>query len=255
MKYNRLIEEIQKYWNERIHDLEMTTSPVGSIEFFRDLEHYRYDKLHYLPKIVDFSAYKDKKVLEVGCGIGIDLLRFAREGAVVTGIDLSKSAIELARKNFKLHGLKAELSIGNGEAMKFKDNTFDLVYAHGVLQYTADIGKMISECHRVLKPGGEFIGMVYNRKGWLYYMSKWFNVPLEHEDAPGLKFYTIKEFRGYLKQFSDVRVVPERFPVRSRLQKGFKAFLFNYFFVTLFNMIPRFLVRGCGWHLMAFGVK
>ena len=61
------------------------------------------------------------------------------------------------------NGLKADLHVMNGECMQFPDNSFDVVYAHGVLQYTADTGKMIAEIHRVLKPGGEAIMMVYNR--------------------------------------------------------------------------------------------
>jgi hypothetical protein len=70
-----VIAEIERYWNQRIHDLEMTRHPVGSPEFFRDLDEYRFDKLHYLPQLVDFASYKGKEILEVGCGIGTDLVR------------------------------------------------------------------------------------------------------------------------------------------------------------------------------------
>ena len=130
-----------------------------------------------------------------------------------------------------------------------------MVYAHGVLQYTADPNKMIQEAHRVLKKGGEFIGMVYNRKGWLNVMSKYFKVELEHEDAPVLEKYTIKEFKNMLSPFSTLRIVPERFPVKSRLHKGVKGFLFNTFFVGGFKLIPKPLVRKTGWHLMGYGRK
>jgi len=78
---------------------------------------------------------------------------------------------------------------------------------------------------------------------------------LEHEDAPVLKKYTVGEFKKMLAPFSQVRIVPERFPVKSRLHRGVKGFLFNTFFVGLFNLIPRPLVRNTGWHLMAFAVK
>ena len=86
-----MIDAIQRYWNEHIHDLKMTRHAVGTREFFDDLDDYRFDKLHYLPRLVDFkNGYKDRTVLEVGCGIGIDLLRFAQGGARVTGIDLAQ---------------------------------------------------------------------------------------------------------------------------------------------------------------------
>lgn len=252
---NETLSKIQAYWNERIHDLAVVKHPVGTKEFFDDLSEYRFDKLRYLPQLVDFSGYAGKKLLEIGCGAGIDLVRFAAGGAVVTGVDLSETAISLAKKNMAFRNLEADLRVMNGEALEYPDGTFDAVYAHGVLQYTADIRKMIDESRRVLKPGGDFIAMVYNRKGWLNTMSKFFKVELEHEDAPVLNKYTIKELKGMLSGYSSVRIVPERFPVKSRLHKGAKGFLYNTFFVGLFNLIPRPLVRRTGWHLMAFGKK
>jgi ubiquinone/menaquinone biosynthesis C-methylase UbiE len=256
LKNAELIKKIEAYWNERIHDLEVVRHPVGTPGFFEDLSEYRFDKLRYLPEVVDFSGYAGKSLLEIGCGAGIDLVRFAEGGAACTGVDLSQTAIDLARKNFGNRKLRADLRVANGEALDFPEGTFDVVYAHGVLQYTADAQAMVNEAHRVLKPGGAFIAMVYNRKGWLNVMSKWFRVPLEHEDAPVLNKYTIREFRRMLSGFSNVRIVPERFPVKSKLhQKGLKAFAFNTMFVGLFNLIPRPLVRRAGWHLMAFAKK
>jgi SAM-dependent methyltransferase len=251
-----VIEEIQRYWNERIHDLEMTDAEVGTKRFFDDLDDYRFDKLHYLPRVVDFSAYRDRKLLEVGCGIGTDLVRFARGGARVTGIDLSQTAIDLARKNFALNHVSAEeLRVANGEELPYPDATFDVVYGHGVIQYTADPARLVRECHRVLKPGGTGIFMVYNRVSWLNALSKVMKVALEHEDAPVLKKFSIAEFRELLKPFAQVEIVPERFPVKSRLHKGWKGVAFNTVFVGTFNALPRSLVRPLGWHLMAFARK
>jgi len=247
--------EIKRYWNEHIHDLELAKHPVGTKGFFEDLDEYRFDKLRYLPRVVNFDGYRGKKLLEVGCGIGIDLVRFARGGAVVTGVDLAETAIDLAKKNFELNGLSGDLRVGNGEALEFEDNTFDVVYAHGVLQYTADAQKMVDELRRVVKPGGEVITMVYNRNSWLNLLSVTLGVALEHEDAPVLKKYSLAEYRALLSKFSRVEIVPERFPVKSRLHKGVKAIFFNTFFVPLFNLIPRSLTRNTGWHLMAFAYK
>ena len=249
-------DRIQAYWNERIHDLEMTEHPVGTREFFDDLEGYRFDKLHYLPRLVDFGAYRGRTLLEVGCGIGTDLVRFAKGGALVTGVDLSSTAIELAKKNFALHDVTArELRVGDAESLPFAGASFDVVYGHGVLQYTADAAQLVRECHRVLKPGGEAIFMVYNRVSWLNALSKLMKVQLEHEDAPVLKKYSIGEFKQLLSPFEQVRIVPERFPVKSRLHKGWKGVAFNTFFVGTFNALPQAWVRPLGWHLMAFCKK
>lgn len=255
MSQQNLIARITAYWDEHIHDLAITTHPVGSSGFFQQLDDYRYDKLNYLPRLVDFSSYWGKSLLEVGCGAGIDLVRFARAGATVTGIDLSTTAIDLARKNIEQDGLSADLRVMNGEAMHFPDNSFDVVYAHGVLQYTANPEKMVAEIHRVLKPGGEAIVMVYNRKSWLNLMRQVTKVPLEHEDAPVLKKYSIGELKQFLKPFKSYRIIPERFPVKTKLHSGWKARLFNDVFVGTFNLMPKALVRPLGWHLMAFATK
>ena len=246
------IDEVRAYWDHHIHDLDITKHPVGSRGFFDDLDQYHFEKLHHLLTLVDFNAYRGRQVLEVGCGAAVDLARFAKGGAIATGIDLAGSAIDLAKANFALQGLSGEFHVGNGERMPFPDNTFDFVYAHGVVQYTAHPQALVDECRRVLKPGGTALFQVYNRVSWLNALSKLMKVGLEHDDAPVLLKYSIPEFKGLLAGFSDVRIVPERFPVKSRLHGGWKGLLFNGLFVGTFNALPRAWVRRYGWHLLAF---
>ncbi|MEK7728244.1 MAG: class I SAM-dependent methyltransferase, partial [candidate division KSB1 bacterium] len=234
-RHGDLLKTIANYWNAHIHDLAIAKHSVGTQGFFQDLDEYRFDKLRYLPKVVNFNGYRGKTILEVGCGIGLDLLRFAQGGAKVFGVDLARQSIELAQKNFALHGAWGEFRLMNGEALEFEDNSFDVVYAHGVLQYTASAEQMVKELHRVLKPGGEAIMMVYNRISWLNALSKIMKVDLEHEDAPVLNKYSISAFKQMLAPFAKVRLVPERFPVASKLHKGWKAALFNGLFVPSFN--------------------
>jgi SAM-dependent methyltransferase len=191
-------------------------------------------------------------VLEVGCGAAVDLARFAKGGAVVFGIDVAYSAIELAKANFEQQGLHGEFSIANGEQLPLDDNAYDLVFAHGVVQYTANPKRLVEECRRVLKPGGLAIFQVYNRISWLNALSKLMKVDLEHDDAPVLLKFSIGEFRRLLSGFSDVRIVPERFPVKSRLHGGWKGAVYNGVFVGTFNMLPRAVVERFGWHLLAF---
>jgi 2-polyprenyl-3-methyl-5-hydroxy-6-metoxy-1,4-benzoquinol methylase len=250
-----LFEAIRTYWNQHIHDLEIARHPIGTKGFFDELTAYRFEKLAYLPRVVNFPAYQGKRLLEVGCGIGIDLVRFAKLGAIVTGIDLAEASIELARTHFALYGLRGDLQVMNGEDLQFSDGSFDVVYAHGVLQYTSNTQRMIHEIHRVLQPDGEAILMVYNRFSWLNAMSKLFGVKLEHEDAPVLRMYSTHEFRRMLGCFSQVTIVPERFPVRTRLHHGIKAVVYNTAFVSACNRLPQTIIRPFGWHLIASAIK
>lgn len=246
------IDEVRAYWQQHIHDLEITKHPVGSRGFFDDLDEYHFEKLHHLLRLIDFNGYRGQKVLEVGCGAGVDLARFAKGGAVATGVDLAASAIDLAKANFSQQGLQGEFYVANGEALPFPDDTFDLVHAHGVVQYTAHPQRLVDECRRVLKPGGRAIFQVYNRVSWLNALSKLMKVGLEHDDAPVLLKFSIGEFRRLLAGFSETRIEPERFPVKSRLHGGWKGAAFNGLFVGTFNLLPRRMVRRFGWHLLAF---
>jgi SAM-dependent methyltransferase len=246
------IDAVREYWDKHIHDLEITEHAVGSQAFFDDLDQYHFEKLHHLLRLVDFDGYPGRAVLEVGCGAAVDLARFARGGADVTGVDVAPSAIELARTNFSQQHLIGRFEIADGERLPFDDASFDLVYAHGVVQYTANPRRLVDECHRVLKPGGEAIFQVYNRVSWLNALSKLMHVELEHEDAPVLLKFSLAEFQRLLSAFREVRIVPERFPVKSRLHGGWKGAIYNDVFVAAFNALPRSLVSRFGWHLLAF---
>lgn len=252
MKPVATIDDVRDYWNTHIHDLAITQHPAGSRGFFDDLDEYHFEKLHHLVRLVDFQRFTGRRVLDVGCGAGVDLVRFARAGAEVTGIDLAPAAIALARANCDQQGLTADLRVADGEALPFPAESFDLVYAHGVVQYTAHPERLVHECWRVLKGGGEAIIQVYNRVSWLNALSALMSVPLEHEDAPSLRMFSAGEFRRLLSAFPEVRIVPERFPVRSRLHGGWKGALYNGVFVGAFRALPRAAVERFGWHLLAF---
>jgi ubiquinone/menaquinone biosynthesis C-methylase UbiE len=245
-------ERVRDYWNTHIHDLEISQHQPGTAGFFADLDQYHFEKLHHLLELIDFDEWKGQDVLDVGCGAGVEVVRFARAGARVTGVDIAASAIALARQNLEQQGLSARLDVADGEQLPYPDASFDLVFAHGVVQYTGDDRRMVSEVHRVLRPGGLAIFQGYNRISWLNALSKVMKTPLEHEDAPVLKRYSGAEFRALLKPFDKVDLVFERFPVKSRLHKGWKGLAFNTFFVGTFNALPRSWVRQYGWHLLAF---
>ena len=195
---------------------------------------------------------RPRRVLDVGCGDGqVSRLAVKLGAEVVIGLDPTWNQVKVAHER---GGGAMFLKAGAGK-LPFADASFDVVYGHGVLQYAAAPERIIAEAHRVLKPGGRGIFMVYNRISWLNALSKVMKVALEHEDAPVLKKYSIGEFRALLAPFAETRIVPERFPVKSRLHHGWKGMAFNGLFVGTFNALPRALVRPLGWHLMAFCTK
>jgi cyclopropane fatty-acyl-phospholipid synthase-like methyltransferase len=96
--------DVRRYWDAHIHDLEISGHDPGTPGFFADLDQYHFEKLHHLLRLVPFDGMRGKKVLEIGCGAGTDLVRFAKGGAEVYGVDVAESAIALAKKNFEIEG-------------------------------------------------------------------------------------------------------------------------------------------------------
>jgi 2-polyprenyl-3-methyl-5-hydroxy-6-metoxy-1,4-benzoquinol methylase len=249
------LDAVRAYWDNHVHDWKVARSPAGSQEFFEEIEAYRFEKLHYLPRRVDFSGYAGQRVLDVGCGVGNDLARFAKGGANVVGIDLAQHSIDLARKNFEQRGLAGEFAVMNGESMRFDDDAFDVVYCHTVLHFTPDPAAMVHEIYRVLKPGGQAIIMTVNRRSWLNVMHRLMKVEIDHLDAPVFYQYTYQQFRRLLQPFYKVNIVCERFPVPTKVHEGWKAKMYNGVFVGSFNRLPRRWVEGSGHHLLAFTTK
>jgi SAM-dependent methyltransferase len=107
----------------------------------------------------------------VGCGLGADGARFAQNGAIYTGIDLTPAAVEATRLHFQSLGLPGTFKVQNAESMEqIESEIFDLVYSHGVLHHTPDIRAALGEIWRVLKPGGELTLMLYHRRSFNYYV-------------------------------------------------------------------------------------
>ena len=110
-------------------------------------------------------------MVECGCGIATDGINFARAGANYTGYDQSDAALGLAQHRFGLEGLNANFVQGSVEKLPFEDNSFDVVYSFGVIHVTTNTDHAISEFHRVLRPGGKALVMVYYRNSFNYWVS------------------------------------------------------------------------------------
>ena len=235
------IDEVRAYWERHIHDLEITRHPVGSRGFFEDLDQYHFEKLHHLLRLVDFNGYRGKAVLEVGCGAAVDLARFAKGGAIVTGVDLTYSAIELAQAEFRAAGTaRTNFAVADGEQLPLDDNPFDLVYAHGVVQYTANPQRLVDECRRVLEAGrpGDLSGLqprlVAERA-----VEADESRPRARRRAGAAEVQHRRISPALVGVFATCGSCRSGFPVKSRLHGGWKGAVYNGVFVGTFNALPR----------------
>src|SRR4029077_17454040 len=100
------IARVRDYWNERPCNIHHSTAPVGTKEYFDQVEWRKYMVEYHIPGFADFERWRGKKVLEIGCGIGTDTMNFARHGAQVTSVDLSEKSIALAKQRAQVFGLE-----------------------------------------------------------------------------------------------------------------------------------------------------
>ena len=171
MSARDLKSQVRDFWQANPCGAKFAREEIGTREFFETVERHRYETEWHIPAVVNFERWRDRDVLEVGCGLGTDAARFARSGARYTGIDLTQRSIELARERFRQEGLAGEFQIGDAEQLSFPDDSFDLFYSHGVLHHTPDIDRAIREARRVLRPGGEAMVMLYHRRSFNYYVN------------------------------------------------------------------------------------
>jgi len=165
---NDLKERVRSFWQAHPCGTKFSDAEMGTREFFERVEAHRYAKEWHIPDAADFAGARGLRVLEIGCGLGTDGAQFAKAGACYTGIDLTEAAIDLARKRFEISGLPGEFRVADAEHLDFADDSFDLVYSHGVLHHTPDTARAVQEIHRVLKPGGRAIVMLYHRGSYNY---------------------------------------------------------------------------------------
>lgn len=151
---------------------------LGTKEFFERVDHEFYSwnrPLHnQVPfgRLFPYDAYKGGRVLEIGCGLGTMLMNWAKMGADCTGVDLNPTSVEQTKKRFDMNGLKGNVSLEDANKLPFKDNEFDYVYSWGVLHHSPNLELSIKELFRVLKPGGGFGIMLYNRQSlYQWYMT------------------------------------------------------------------------------------
>jgi SAM-dependent methyltransferase len=163
-----LKERVRDFWQANPCGTKFADAPPGTRAFFERVEAHRYEKERHIPEAAGFDGARGLRVLEIGCGLGTDGARFARAGALYTGIDLTDAAVSLARRNFELQDLPGEFRTADAESLDFADESFDLVYSHGVLHHTPDTARAVREVHRVLKPSGRAVVMLYHRDSYNY---------------------------------------------------------------------------------------
>jgi len=149
-------------------------SNVGDAEFFEHADRtflgwnrHLHDKQPF-DRLFPYGRFRDKRVLEIGCGMGAMAALWAARGAEVTAVDLAPFSVETTRRRFSMMGLQGTVIEADARMLPFADGEFDYVYSWGVLHHSPELARSLREMMRVLRRDGEFGLMLYHRRSLFY---------------------------------------------------------------------------------------
>lgn len=263
------LEAVKNYWNSRPCNIRHSSKPVGTAEYFNEVERRKYFVEPHIPQFAQFERWSGKKVLEIGCGIGTETINFARHGASVTAVDLSEKSLEVARKRAEVFGMTDRIRFCPGNAEELLSfvpaDAYDLIYSFGVIHHTPRPERIIQQMRHYTRAGSTIKIMVYHRCSWkvlsilLSYGKGQFwrlnELIARHSEAqtgcPVTYTYTRREGRDllelsgfHIKELYVDHIFPYRIPDYAQYRYR-KVWYLRYLPHPLF----RWLERRFGWHL------
>jgi len=263
------IEQVREYWDRRPCNIRHSTKPPGSREYFDEVERRKYFVEPHIPGFAEFPRWQNKRVLEIGCGIGTDTINFARHGARVTAVDLSGKSLEMARSRAEVFGLEDRIRFFQGSAEQLEQvvppEPFDLVYSFGVIHHTPHPERVLEQLRNYVQPGSTVKIMVYHRYSWKVFWilttygkcQFWRLAELvaRYSEAetgcPVTYSYSKSELRGLMERsgFRVKRIQAEHiFPYRIRDYVQYR-YIKEWYFRCLPQTVFHALETMLGWHL------
>lgn len=263
---DELLERVREYWDKRPCNIRHSPKPVGTKEYFDEVEWRKYFVEPHIPRFAQFERWKDKKVLEIGCGIGTDSINFARAGAKLTVVELSEKSLEICKKRFEVYKLSATFYLANAEQLSavVPVEPYDLIYSFGVIHHTPHPEKVIEEIKKYCYKDTQIRIMLYAKYSWkvlwiilkygkgaFWKMKKLVRQYSEAEEGcPVTYCYSFNEVRKLLKDFEIIEMKKDHiFPYIVEKYKNYE-----YVKVWYFRWMPgwlfRLLEKMWGWHIL-----
>lgn len=259
------VRNVHDYWNAHTLGFQYVTNQnlePGTPEFFAHIRPWMNPfKFPWIMERIERESalLKGKHLLEIGCGMGYDSLEFLKRGVRVTATDLTPNAVTITQRHFELENVQAEdVRTANALDLPFEEDTFDAVWANGVLHATGDTRRAIQEARRVLKPGGRaIISHFYRKPSWMYLLHHMGreNIEYKEEDPPVNEFYSEREILDMFQGFQVVEAVQEHHRALPVRRSGLKAALYTYVFMPVYNLLPESVAKRFAYKLSVTGIK
>lgn len=261
-----VIDQVRAYWDRRPCNIRHSNKPVGTREYFDEVEARKYFVEPHIPAFAEFERWRGKKVLEIGCGIGTDSIQFARAGADITVVELSAESLDVCRKRFQVFGLSARFLTGNAEHLSetIPPEHYDLIYSFGAIHHTPHPEQVFEQLKQYCKPETELRIMLYTKWSWRMFSiivgrgkgAFWRADELvrtysEAElGSPVTHYYSFEGVRRLMRDFNIVRMRKDHiFPYQVA-----KYVNYEYERVWYLRWMPlplfRWLEHRLGWHTL-----
>lgn len=252
---NPSISDVQNFWDARPCNIRHSNLPFGSREYFNAVTAKKFFVEPHIPSFADFSAYKGKKVLEIGCGIGTCAEQFVDNGALYTGVDLSKQSVEITNSRLSQIAEPDSFTVINANAEELSSylepSPYDLIFSFGVIHHTPSPKKIINQILQYSTSQTKIKIMLYAKTSWK-------NIMIQHNlDQPEAQ-YGCPIAHTYTS--SDVKELLDPLTVISIRQTHIFPYKIDEYKQGIFQKQPWFehmpqqmfsaLEESLGWHLL-----
>ena len=247
------IEEVKKFWNDRPCNIKHSSKELGTMEYFDEVELKKFRAEPHILKFTEFPQWKNKKVLEVGCGLGTVGINFTLNGADYTGVELSKESLEITKKRFEVYNQSGEFYLGNAEQLSYfvPIETYDLIYSFGVIHHSPHPEKIVSQIKKYMNENSVLKIMLYAKDSWKNYMiDAGLDQPEAQYGCPIANTYTKQDVVELLDEYEVLSIEQDHiFPYQVEPYK-----LGEYIKQPWFDVMPtemfETLEKNLGWHLL-----
>jgi SAM-dependent methyltransferase len=247
------ITEVRKFWDDRPCNVRHSSKEIGTKEYFDEVETKKFFVEPHILKFTEFSKWKGKKVLEIGCGLATVGANFAFNGADYTGVELSESSLELAKQRFEVFGQTGKFYSGNAEELSsfVPVETYDLIYSFGVIHHSPQPERIISEIKRYMNESSVLKIMLYAKDSWKNYMiESGLDQPEAQYGCPIANTYTKQEVMGLLNGYEVLSIEQDHiFPYQVEPYKN-GEYIKQPWFDSMPPEMFRTLEKNLGWHLL-----
>lgn len=248
------IQDVKKFWDERPCNVRHSNKPIGTLEYFEEVSKKKFTSEPHIRDFCEFERWRDKDVLEIGCGIGTMAIEFAKAGAVYTGVELSQESLKLTKQRFEVYDQLGRFYNGNAEELKsfLPVEPYDLVFTWGVIHHSPNPRRILEQASQYCRPGTTLKVMVYASNSWKNFMIEaGYDQPEAQYGCPIAYTYTEQEVRDMIgPEFEILSVTQDHiFPYQIEPYKR-GEYLRQPWFEHMPGDIFRTLERRLGWHLM-----